>query len=102
MRTTARFLIALASSMTLPLVDTSVAAAVSPPITRQAAAANAAFLAYAPPPAGGARALCLVDTGVDATPDTAPGLVSATASTARSTRPSQAVPATASSARGRS
>ncbi len=55
------------------------AIAASPPITRQAAAANAAFLAYAPPPAGGARALCLVDTGVNSTLDTAPGLVSATA-----------------------
>lgn len=53
--------------------------AASPPITRQAAAANAAFLAYAPPPAGGARALCLVDTGVNPIPDTSPGLVSATA-----------------------
>lgn len=55
------------------------AGAASPPITTQAAAADAAFLAYAPPPAGGARALCLVDTGVNPTPDTAPGLVSATA-----------------------
>ena len=63
----------------LLLTLSSVAAAASPPVTRQAAAANAAFLAYAPPPAGGARALCLVDTGVDVTPDTAPGLVSATA-----------------------
>ncbi len=53
--------------------------AASPPITTQAAAANAAFLAYAPPPAGGARALCLVDSGVNPTPDTSPGLVSATA-----------------------
>lgn len=79
MRAPARFATALASCMALLLVDGSLAAAASPPITRQAAAANAAFLAYAPPPAGGARALCLVDTGVDATPDTAPGLVSATA-----------------------
>ncbi len=63
----------------LLLTLSSAAPAASPPITRQAAAANAAFLAYAPPPAGGARALCLVDTGVDATLDTAPGLVSATA-----------------------
>lgn len=56
-----------------------VASATSPPVTRQAAAANAAWLAYAPPPAGGALALCLVDTGVNPTPDTTPGLVSATA-----------------------
>lgn len=69
-------LVALLGSL---LVSVSVAGAASPPITTQAAAANAAFLAYAPPPAGGARALCLVDTGVNATPDTAPGLVSATA-----------------------
>ncbi len=61
------------------LASTPAAIAASPPITRQAAAANAAFLAYAPPPAGGAKALCLVDTGVNPTPDTAPGLVSATA-----------------------
>ena len=55
------------------------AQAASPPITVQAAAANAAFLAYAPPPAGGAKALCLVDTGVNPTPDTTPGLVAAIA-----------------------
>jgi hypothetical protein len=55
------------------------ASAASPPITTQAAAANAAFLAYAPAPAGGAKALCLVDTGVNPTPDTTPGLVFATA-----------------------
>jgi len=45
------------------------------PVTAQAQQANAAFLAYAPPPAGGAGALCLVDTGVDANPDTTPGLI---------------------------
>lgn len=63
----------------LSLLAIPAAEAASPPITTQAAAANAAFLAYAPPPAGGGKALCLVDTGVNATPDTAPGLVSATA-----------------------
>jgi hypothetical protein len=57
----------------------AVAGATSPPITRQAATANAAFLAYAPPSAGPAKALCLVDSGVNATPDLAPGLISATA-----------------------
>jgi hypothetical protein len=57
----------------------AVAGAASPLATAQAQAANAVFLAYAPPPAGGPRALCLVDTGVNAVPDTAPGLVSATA-----------------------
>jgi hypothetical protein len=55
------------------------ATAASPAITRQAATANAAFLAYAPAPPGPALALCLVDTGVNTTPDIAPGLVSATA-----------------------
>src|ERR1019366_10035675 len=40
---------------------------------------NAAFLAYAPPPSGGAGALCLVDTGVNVNPDTQPGLVSSSA-----------------------
>ncbi len=44
-------------------------------VTAQAQQANATFLAYAPPPAGGAGALCLVDTGVNANPDTAPGLI---------------------------
>jgi hypothetical protein len=61
------------------LAMTPLATAASPPVTWQATAANAAFLAYAPPPAGGAKALCLVDTGVNPTPDTAPGLVHATA-----------------------
>ncbi len=56
----------------------SLATAASPPVTAQAAAADAAFLAYAPPPPAGAGALCLVDTGVNANPDTTPGLVSAT------------------------
>ncbi len=45
------------------------------PVTAQAQQANAAFLAYAPPPAGGAGALCLVDTGVNSNPDTTPGLI---------------------------
>ncbi len=44
-------------------------------VTAQAQQANATFLAYAPPPAGGAGALCLVDTGVNANPDTASGLI---------------------------
>ena len=57
----------------------SVAGAASPAITRQATSANAVFLAYAPAPPAAAKALCLVDTGVNATPDTTPGLVSATA-----------------------
>jgi len=73
------FAASTAAVVATALAITSVARAASPPITVQAAAANAAFLAYAPPPQGGARALCLVDTGVNPTPDTTPGLVSATA-----------------------
>jgi hypothetical protein len=57
----------------------STATAASPVLTRQATSANAVFLAYAPPPPAAAKALCLVDSGVNATPDTTPGLVSATA-----------------------
>jgi hypothetical protein len=68
----------IAAALAPFLVLCSGARAASPPITVQAAAANAAFLAYAPPPAGGAKALCLIDTGVDVVPDTAPGLVLAT------------------------
>lgn len=68
----------IAAFLALFLALCSGARATSPPITVQAAAANAAFLAYAPPPAGGAKALCLIDTGVNVIPDTAPGLVLAT------------------------
>lgn len=57
----------------------SVAGAASPVITRQATSASAVFLAYAPAPPAAAKALCLVDSGVNATPDTTPGLVSANA-----------------------
>jgi len=53
--------------------------AATPAVTAQAKAANAVFLAYAPAPAGGAGALCLVDTGVRANPDTQPGLLSTSA-----------------------
>jgi hypothetical protein len=62
-----------------PLALPTAAQAATPAVTAQAQAANAAFLAYAPAPASGAGALCLVDTGVHANPDTTPGLVSATA-----------------------
>ena len=55
------------------------AAALAPPaVTSQAQAANAAFLAYAPPPPS-AGAMCLVDTGVNPTPDTSPTLAYVTA-----------------------
>ena len=79
MRATTPALRGINAAVVAVLAGASVASAASPPITTQAAAANAAFLAYAPPPAGGAKALCLVDTGVNATPDTAPGLLSTTA-----------------------
>jgi Subtilase family len=73
-----RFLFAVALSLgcfSLP----AGADAATPAVTAQAQAANAAFLAYAPAPARGPGALCLVDTGMHANPDTSPGLVSATA-----------------------
>jgi hypothetical protein len=56
----------------------SASASAPPIVTAQAKAANAAFLAYAPPPAS-PGAMCLIDTGVNPTPDTAPTLVYATA-----------------------
>jgi len=67
----------LASCATLALPTR--ASAATPPVTAQAQAADAAFLAYAPAPVHGAGALCLVDTGVSANADTRPGLISATA-----------------------
>ena len=67
--------LALLIALAAPLVTTPPAGAATPAVTAQAQQANAAFLAYAPPPAGGAGALCLVDTGVNANPDTTPGLV---------------------------
>jgi hypothetical protein len=77
---TARQLTLLAVlATTLAAAAPGVAGAASPPLTRQALAADAAFLAYAPAPPAGAGALCLVDTGVTANPDTTPGLMSATA-----------------------
>jgi len=78
---TARARLACGLTLTvLALVLTASAAqAASPVITRQATSANAVFLGYAPAPPAAAKALCLVDSGVNATPDTTPGLVSATA-----------------------
>ncbi len=67
--------LALLIALAAPLVTTPPAGAATPAVTAQAQQANAAFLAYAPPPAGGAGALCLVDTGVNANPDTTPGLI---------------------------
>jgi hypothetical protein len=71
--------LALVATLTALLATGASAKAATPAVTAQAQAANAAFLAYAPPPTGGAGALCLIDTGVNANPDTQPGLVSATA-----------------------
>jgi Subtilase family len=73
-----RFLFAVALSLACFALPAAADAA-TPAVTAQAQAANAAFLAYAPAPAHGPGALCLVDTGVHANPDTSPGLVSATA-----------------------
>lgn len=39
-------------------------------VTAQARMANAEFLAFAPPPAGGAGAVCVIDSGLDLNPDT--------------------------------
>jgi hypothetical protein len=61
--------------MTAALLSGGVASAATPAVTAQAREADAAFLAYAPAPAAGAGALCLVDTGVHANPDTQPGLL---------------------------
>ena len=73
----ARFAVAGALCATLALPTGATAA--TPAVTAQAQAADAGFLAYAPPPVRGAGALCLIDTGVHANPDTSAGLVSATA-----------------------
>lgn len=73
----ARFV--LGSALLATLAAPAGATAATPAVTAQAQAANAAFLAYAPPPPHGAGALCLVDTGVHANSDTTPGLLSATA-----------------------
>ena len=69
----------LAATLSALLACGTAADAATPVVTAQAQAANAAFLAYAPPPAGGAGALCLVDTGVNVNPDTQQELVSASA-----------------------
>jgi Subtilase family len=45
------------------------------PVTVQARAANAAWLPYAPMPNGGARTLCLVDTGLELNADLATAIV---------------------------
>ncbi|HWX98096.1 MAG TPA: S8 family serine peptidase [Solirubrobacteraceae bacterium] len=73
----ARFV--LAGALLATVAAPAGATAATPALTAQAQAANAAFLAYAPAPPHGAGALCLVDTGVHANPDTTPGLLSATA-----------------------
>jgi len=71
--------VVIAMSSVVALSLPAGASAVAPPaVTSQAQAANAAFLAYAPPPAS-AGAMCLVDTGVNPTPDTTPTLAYATA-----------------------
>src|SRR3954452_5962023 len=44
-------------------------------VTAQALAAHAEWLPYAPPPPNEPAAVCLVDTGVDLNPDTAPTVI---------------------------
>ncbi len=68
-----------AAALLMAFVLPASADAATPAVTAQAQAADAAFLAYAPAPAHGAGALCLIDTGVHGNADTGPGLVSATA-----------------------
>jgi hypothetical protein len=64
--------IAAASALAFPAAASATA---TPAVTAQAQAADAAFLAYAPPPSGPPGALCIVDTGVSSNPDTASGLI---------------------------
>jgi Subtilase family len=78
-RRTPVYLVTLAATLAALLASGTAADAATPVVTAQALAANAAFLAYAPPPAGGSGALCLVDTGVNVNPDTQQELVSASA-----------------------
>jgi hypothetical protein len=75
MRTRSVLTAAICTALALP----AGAQAATPAVTAQAQAADAAFLAYAPAPAHGPGALCLIDTGVHGNADTSPGLVSATA-----------------------
>jgi Subtilase family len=65
----------LAVGLLLVLPAGAAATTEQPLITSQAKAANARFLAYAPPPPTGAGALCLVDSGVDLNPDTQPNVI---------------------------
>ena len=66
-----------AVAVTVALASPATAGATAKPaVTTQAKEADAGFLAYAPAPtAGPPGALCLVDTGVNANPDTSPGLL---------------------------
>ena len=74
-------------ALALMLGPSASASALAPPIiSAQASAANAAFLAYAPPPPV-AGAMCLVDTGVNQTPDTTPTLAYETAAARATTIP---------------
>ncbi len=74
-----RIVLLLASGLCMLALCAPVGASASAPpvVTAQAKAANASFLAYAPPPAS-PGAMCLIDTGVNQTPDTTPTLAYAT------------------------
>lgn len=69
-RTATTLLLAAGGLLSLAPAASATSPTTPLPITVQAQQADAAFLAYAPPPAGGAGALCLVDSGVDKNPDT--------------------------------
>jgi hypothetical protein len=64
-----RVLVAVATLAAMAVAAGPASAEVQP--TLQARVANAEFLAYAPPPPKPA-AVCLIDSGVDINPDTAP------------------------------
>jgi Subtilase family len=66
--------VAVVSSTMLLGLPVDARALAPPVVSTQATAANAAFLAYAPP-APKPAAMCLVDTGVNPNPDTTPALV---------------------------
>jgi len=74
-----RAILPTAAAAVVAVLSVSPAALAAATVTHQAQEADAGFLAFAPPPAGGPGALCLVDTGVTPNPDIAANLVSATA-----------------------
>lgn len=70
-----RVLAVLTTALILLAASAGTATAEKFPVTQQALTARAAFLAYAPAP-GQTAGLCLVDSGVNLTPDTQSAIVS--------------------------